>query len=110
VEFVTQLPQELKVRKGRTKALLITALADLLPPEVVNQTKRGFTFPWSSWLRGPLKERLDRGFDNFAPALQEAIDEKRARKIWRDYLDGKTSWSRPWSLYVLNEWVKRNLG
>ena len=22
----------------------------------------------------------------------------------------RTTWSRPWSLYVLNEWVKQNLG
>jgi asparagine synthase (glutamine-hydrolysing) len=108
VEFVTQLPQELKLQKGRTKALLVRALADLLPAEVLGQ-KRGFTFPWAGWLRGPLKERLNEGFDNFAPALREAIDPESVKTIWRDYLNGKTSWSRPWSLYVLNEWVKRNL-
>ncbi len=108
VEFVTQLPQELKLQKGRTKSLLVRALSDLLPVEVLGE-KRGFTFPWSSWLQGPLKERLDEGFDNFAPALREAMNQESVKTIWRDYLSGKTSWSRPWSLYVLNEWVKRNL-
>jgi asparagine synthase (glutamine-hydrolysing) len=109
VEFVAGLPREMKLRKGVPKALLVAALDDLLPAEVVNQTKRGFTFPWAQWLRGPLKERIEDGLAELSPALQEALDGESARSIWRDYLAGKTSWSRPWSLYVLNEWVKTNL-
>lgn len=109
VEYVTQLPQELKLRKGTPKALLVAALEDLLPSEVVHQTKRGFTFPWASWLRGPLKGKLDKGFREVAPALSGAIEVGKVKQVWQDYLDGKTSWSRPWSLYVLNEWAKRHL-
>lgn len=109
VEFVTSLPQGLKLRKGVPKALLVESLGDLLPAEVVNQTKRGFTFPWAQWLRGPLKDRIEVGLAELSPALQEALNGESARSIWRSYLDGKTSWSRPWSLYVLNEWVKAHL-
>jgi asparagine synthase (glutamine-hydrolysing) len=110
VEFVTQLPQELKLRKGTPKALLVAALEHLLPSEVVYQTKRGFVFPWAAWLRGPLKEKIENGFDDLAPALRESLNPQAVRSIWQSYLDGKTTWSRPWSLYVLNEWVKRHLG
>ncbi len=109
VEFVTSLPREMKLRKGVPKALLVAALGDLLPSEVVNQTKRGFTFPWAEWLRGPLKDRIEDGLAALSPALQEALNGETARSIWHSYLDGKTSWSRPWSLYVLNEWVKKHL-
>ena len=109
VEFVTALPQELKLRKGVAKALLVASLRDLLPDEVVNQTKRGFTFPWAHWLRGPLRERVESGLGQLSPALEESLDPANARGVWQSYLDGKTSWSRPWSLYVLNEWVKRHL-
>ena len=109
VEFVTQLPRALKFRKGRPKALLVDALADLLPAEVVNQSKRGFTFPWAEWLRGPLKNRVDEGLRETMPALRNALDSDSVQGIWRSYLEGKTSWSRPWSLYVLNEWCKAHL-
>ncbi len=109
VEFVTHLPQEVKINKGTPKALLVAALEDLLPSEVVHQAKRGFTFPWELWLRGPLKENIKAGFSELSPALQEVIDCKSAQGIWQSYLDGKTTWSRPWSLYVLNEWTKRHL-
>ena len=108
MEFVTQLPQELKEGKGIPKALQVNALDDLLPSEVVEQKKRGFTFPWATWLRGPLKEKFERGLSELSPALQESLNPERVESVWMNYLDGKTTWSRPWSLYVLNEWTKRH--
>jgi len=107
VEFVTSLPQEMKLSKGVPKALLVAALSDLLPDEVVNQKKRGFTLPWSDWLRGPLRSRIESGLADLSPSLP--LSAEHVQSIWRDYLDGKTSWSRPWSLYVLNEWIRKNL-
>ena len=109
VEFVMGLPQEVKMSKGMPKALLVAALKDLLPAEVANQKKRGFTFPWAAWLRGPLKDQIQRGLSELSPALREILNFKKANSIWQDYLNGKTTWSRPWSLYVLNEWTKRHL-
>ena len=110
VEFVTHLPQEVKLSKGTPKALLVAALEDLLPAEVVHQAKRGFTFPWETWLRGPLKPKVEDGFADLSPELREIISAKDAAAVWQSYLNGKTTWSRPWSLYVLNEWTKRNVG
>jgi asparagine synthase (glutamine-hydrolysing) len=109
VEFVTQLPQEVKRGKGTPKALLVAALADLLPPEVVQQTKRGFTFPWATWLRGSLKERIESGLSTLSPALRESLNSAKVQDVWQSYLERRTSWSRPWSLYVLNEWAKKHL-
>jgi asparagine synthase (glutamine-hydrolysing) len=109
VEFVARLPESLKLRKGVPKSLLIAALEDLLPKEVVNQTKRGFTFPWSTWLKGPLRRTVEKGLDEFSGPLEAALKVDQVRDIWHSYLDGHTSWSRPWSLFVLNEWAKRNL-
>jgi hypothetical protein len=38
------------------------------------------------------------------------LSGENARRVWDDFLASRTTWSRPWSLYVLNEWVKRHLG
>ena len=109
VEFVTQLPSALKLRPGRPKALLVDALNDLLPSEVVKQPKRGFTFPWATWLRGPLRKTLQDGFSEATPALRDTLNVEGVNGVWRSYLNGNTSWSRPWSLYVLNEWTRTHL-
>ncbi|MFN2512408.1 MAG: asparagine synthase (glutamine-hydrolyzing) [Pyrinomonadaceae bacterium] len=110
VEFVTDLPEKLKRPYGTPKGLLVAALRDLLPPEVVHQPKRGFTFPWAKWLQGPLKQVVEKGLAELSPDLQRILNREKTDKVWKSYLNGHTSWSRPWSLYVLNEWTKKHLG
>jgi asparagine synthase (glutamine-hydrolysing) len=109
VEFVTPLPARLKRRRGVNKALLVDALRDVLPEEVVRQRKRTFTLPWERWLRGALREPVGEGLASLSPALGAVLDANVVRGVWRDFLAGRTSWSRPWSLYVLNQWVARHI-
>jgi len=109
VECLLSLPESAKANSSQPKALLVAALGELLPQEVVAQRKRTFTFPWERWLRGPLGERVAEGLTDWSPVLESHLDGGFALAVWKDYLRGRTTWSRPWSLYVLNEWVKRNL-
>jgi len=109
VDYVLALPGSQKRRGAQKKALLVEALQDLLPEEIVAQPKRTFTFPWERWLRGPLGERVAAGLTDWSPALEPHIHGAAALDVWTEFRDGRTTWSRPWSLYVLNEWVKRNL-
>ena len=109
VEFVARLPKSAKFRAGVPKALLIESLSDVLPDDVVGQAKRTFTFPWEVWLRGPLGVRLSQDLANLTPLLQEFMNPRAVRGAWQNFVIGETNWSRPWSLYVLNEWVRRHL-
>ena len=110
VDYMLELPESQKLNRARPKALLVEALGDLLPQELINQPKRTFTFPWENWMRGALRERIAAGLADWSPALEIVIAGSDAREVWNQFLAGRTTWSRPWSLYVLNEWVKRNLG
>jgi asparagine synthase (glutamine-hydrolysing) len=107
VDYLLELPQSAKSGSRRPKALLVNALGHLLPPEVVSQRKRTFTFPWENWLRGTLGARVARGLSEWS--LSPLLSAEFALGVWQDFLRGHTTWSRPWSLYVLNEWGKRNL-
>jgi asparagine synthase (glutamine-hydrolysing) len=109
VEYVLSLPESEKRDVLRPKALLVAALRDLLPDEIVAQQKRTFTFPWENWLRGSLGKRVESGLSDWSPVLEPQLGRDFALAIWQDFMRGRTTWSRPWSLYVLNEWVKRNL-
>ena len=74
VEYVLALPESAKRSPAQPKALLIEALGDLLPPEIVGQPKRTFTFPWEAWLRGPLGKRVEAGLAEWSPALASQLD------------------------------------
>lgn len=108
VEFVAALPEAAK-RGARPKALLVEALADLLPAEVVAQPKRTFTLPWERWLREELRKKVAAGLADLSPSLAPALEAQTVEQVWREFLAGATGWTRPWSLYVLNEWSRRNL-
>jgi len=109
VEFVGALPEASRRRNGTAKALLNEAIGDLLPREILAQKKRTFTLPWEQWLRGPLRKRLEASFAEIAPGLAPHLHADGVREVWGAFLAGKTSWSRPWSLYALNEWCRRHL-
>ena len=109
VEFVTALPDAARVEPGVSKGLLRAALAGLMPPEILDQRKRTFTLPWEEWLRTSLRPRMESRLKELAPALKEHVHPAGVKNVWDNFLGGRTTWSRPWSLYVLNEWCRRHL-
>jgi len=109
VEFVGRLPRNVKYTPDVPKSLLVEALSDLLPDEVVGQSKRTFTLPWEVWLRGPLGVRISQDLANITPPLRPYVNSRAIRGAWQNFVIGQTNWSRPWSLFVLNEWVRRHV-
>jgi asparagine synthase (glutamine-hydrolysing) len=109
VEFVGALPDEARIEPGVSKGLLRAALAGMMPPEILDQKKRTFTLPWDDWLRTALKQRVEASLKNIAPALQGRLHAAGVQMVWDNFMAGRTTWSRPWSLYVLNEWCRHHL-
>ena len=109
VEFLCALPDEARVRPESSKALLRAAVDGLLPMEILQQAKRTFTLPWEDWMRNSLRPRIESSFLKLAPALAEHLHPAGVQMVWDNFQRGQTTWSRPWSLYVLNEWCRRHL-
>ena len=55
-EFATKIPAVWKWKDGKGKRILVDALGDRLPPELLNRGKMGFGVPLDQWFRGPLRE------------------------------------------------------
>jgi asparagine synthase (glutamine-hydrolysing) len=75
VDFVRRLPSEWKLRGGTTKALLKSALAPLLPDDILHRPKKGFGVPIGAWFREgglPLPKALPAGLDNALLRAKEA--------------------------------------
>jgi asparagine synthase (glutamine-hydrolysing) len=109
VEFVSALPDGARIEPGVSKGLLCAALAGLIPQEILEQKKRTFTLPWEEWLRTSLKPRVEASLKDLAPALRWQLHAAGVEAVWDNFQAGQTTWSRPWSLYVLNEWCRQHL-
>lgn len=98
-----------KISRQSPKPLLLDALESPLPDEVVRRPKQGFTLPFERWLRGDMREDVERSLNRIADGpLGGAINASAARQVWQDFCGRRTSWSRPWALYVLQEWCQRH--
>jgi asparagine synthase (glutamine-hydrolysing) len=101
------LPGTWKLDSHTPKPLLVGALRGTLPDQIVHRRKRGFTLPFEHWLRDELRSEVDVAFGRIAHGpLASLLDPQVVAQIWQDFRQGKTSWSRPWSLYVLQRWCE----
>jgi len=106
---VLRLPGAWKLDAGTPKPLLVRALEGKLPEKIVRRKKRGFTLPFEHWMRDSLRPAVEESIGKIADgALNGLVDPAAARHVWDDFLQGRTSWSRPWSLYVLQCWCERH--
>lgn len=55
VELVATWPGRWKWSWHQPKQLLVQAVGSRFPSWILGSAKRGFTFPWPQWLRGPLR-------------------------------------------------------
>ena len=109
VEFIEALPDKTKASARAPKALLREAVKDLLPAEILFQPKRPFTLPWEHWLRGKLGIEVAWRLKTLAPSLALILDSEAVESVWRGFSSNRIGWTRPWSLFVLNEWVRRHI-
>jgi asparagine synthase (glutamine-hydrolysing) len=106
-EHLLALPGAWKMDQHTPKNLLVRALRGDLPDEIVHRRKRGFVLPFEHWLRAPLRPEVESALRTIDRGpLGEVLDSEKVGKIWEDFLAGQTSWSRPWSLYVLHRWCE----
>ena len=104
----TEVADELKVRSGRAKAVLIDAVRDLLPAQVWQRPKQGFTLPFDAWMRGPLANLVRGALSDRGRVERVGLDPDAVRRVWRAYeKEMAVSWSRPWALFTLVRWAEQ---
>jgi asparagine synthase (glutamine-hydrolysing) len=91
------------------KSLLVGAVRSELPEQIIYRKKQGFTFPFEHWIRNQMRDEVEQSISRIADGpLAGAIKPEAARQVWTDFQNGRTSWSRPWALHVLQRWCERN--
>jgi len=106
-EFASSLPFEVRLRRGRLKAVLRELARRRIGPEVARRRKQGFGIPVQRWIAGKWRSAVEEAFHNSllekegwvcsAPMLEEL--RKAAERRWAP--------NQLWYLYVLESWLRR---
>lgn len=106
-EFATRIPVSWKWQNGKGKKILLDALGDRLPPELLTRGKMGFGVPLDQWFRGPLRELvhdtlLSQSFLNRGMVSPEFI-----RYLLEEHASGRRSnHHQMYQLLMLELWFK----
>jgi asparagine synthase (glutamine-hydrolysing) len=107
VEYALGVPDRLK-EPTYPKKLLVDAMGDLLPHDLVHRKKMGFVFPWDEWMRGELKSLCEARMHRLAQ--RDLFKPAEVQRIWQGYLarDKQITWIKVWMLVVLENWMEAN--
>jgi asparagine synthase (glutamine-hydrolysing) len=110
IEFASTIPASLKIANGRRKHILKEAAKDLLPSEILNRRKQGFSVPLGVWFRGGLT-------DVFSDILRSSVTQQRGyfepafiERLVQEHLSNKRDHTfRLWQLLVFELWHRQYL-
>jgi asparagine synthase (glutamine-hydrolysing) len=106
-DIAAAVPHAWKIRNGQGKYILIRALGDRLPPEIMNRPKMGFAIPLAGWLRGPLREMMRDHLESPRFLERGIVSPSFVRHLIEEHQSGRRdnrSWL--WALLVLEMWFR----
>ena len=107
VEYVLNIPDSLKF-PSTPKQLLVDAVGDLLPAEIVHRKKQGFLMPWEVWMKNELKAFAEDLIHKISQ--RDFINQEALQSKWNSFLAGKPNerWLELWLFVVLEYWLEKN--
>jgi asparagine synthase (glutamine-hydrolysing) len=103
-ETVLSVDPMLRIGEGETKTLLKQIARNYLSDQIIDRRKKGFSNPYMEWLIGSNRIELIREVNEktglfYPDELDNYIDMAR-RGRFKQHV---------WGLYVLSDWMKREL-
>jgi asparagine synthase (glutamine-hydrolysing) len=108
VSLALAIPSAWKLRGRRRKAILFDACADLIPPALRRQPKRGFEIPIGEWFRGPLRDLLEDTLSETVLRRQGIFRPEAVARLKEEHVSRRRDHaSRLWCLLVFCAWHRR---
>jgi asparagine synthase (glutamine-hydrolysing) len=107
VEYVSGLPDSMKLNGLTTKAVLRKAFADLLPPSVAQRGKMGFGVPLGAWFRGELKDYIRDLLLDPSARYSSYLSTSYVHGLVRRHQAGETNAGvQLWSILTFETWLR----
>lgn len=100
-EKIVPISDEYKIKNNISKFLLKEILKNKVSDRILNQKKQGFVVPIELWLKNDLKEIVKEEL-----LKSEIYNQDIIKKLLNMFFKNKLHWSRIWSLFVLNRFLK----
>ncbi len=111
LEYAATIPPALKLRGLERKHILKRAVADLLPPHILNRRKMGFSVPLPEWFRGELRPFLEDVLSRTAVQQAGVFEYPVVRRLLDDHFARRANYvNHIWGLLTFMLWHREYLG
>ncbi len=107
-EFLARLPAHFKVHGFRRKYLLRKSLKGLIPNEILNRSKQGFSMPLTKWFKNELKISAKESCEWLAAKHPEIFAPDGLIQIFQEHTSGRTDGRKElWCAMILHHILLR---
>ncbi|MBM3213196.1 asparagine synthase (glutamine-hydrolyzing), partial [Candidatus Poribacteria bacterium] len=105
VGLAASIPPSLRLKGFETKYILKRSLDKVLPHEILNRKKQGFSMPIDTWLRNGLRDWCDDLLSEQRIKKRDYFNYNVVRWIIEKHREGKVDFSQHiWALLILEIW------
>ena len=105
VEFVTGIPEGLKLRRLKTKYIWKETIREKVPREILKRGKKGFGIPVAKWLCGELREMMLELLSGERLRRQGIFDPRPVERLIEDHLARRVdNRKKLWNLLIFQLW------
>ena len=107
-EYVSSLPDELRVRGLKTKWILRRAARKLLPARILRRPKVGFRVPVSEWFRGDMRDYLLEHLRSSGSLTRRYYDVQALDRVLDEHIAGRQNQEKLlWTLLNIEIWHRQ---
>jgi asparagine synthase (glutamine-hydrolysing) len=108
IEFVVNIPPELKMKGIETKYILKRAMENFVPHEILYREKQGFGVPISEWINAQLRERIHSDLQDRVTLERGYFEKSYIQTILNEHSNRRRDHSYPlWLLWMLELWHRK---
>ncbi len=110
IEFVTNIPAELKLKGLETKYIFRRAVRGIVPDAILDRPKQGFGVPINEWINLQLRDKIHETLSSNKALQRGYFDAKYIKILLDEHASKRRDHSYAlWILYMLELWHRRFL-
>jgi asparagine synthase (glutamine-hydrolysing) len=106
IRFMARVPARIKLPGLRKKNVMRGAMADLLPPEILNKKKVGLEMPYSRWFKNELRDLIDHYLGPKKISERRLLKPESVKALVDEHMSGRRDNGRAlWGLLNYMVWL-----
>lgn len=110
MECAARIPSDLKLKGTAGKYILKKTAVSVLPSQIFDRKKAGFSIPLDDWFRGGLKDMFTQEVLAGDSRVYSFCERKTVESMWQRHLSRSSNYgTHLWALLMFEKWARKFL-